>query len=50
MQFGQDPLIRNQAVAVSKCAEIRISDALWSFAGYPVGTRPVSKAVESIKV
>jgi len=27
-QFGQDPLIMDQVVAVSKCAEIRISGGL----------------------
>jgi hypothetical protein len=49
-QFGQDPLIRNQVVGVRKAAEIGISDGLPSFAGYPMGTRPISKGAEPVKV
>lgn len=49
-QFGQDPLIYNQMVEVAKRAEIGISDGLPSFAGYPMGTRPISKGAEMAKV
>jgi hypothetical protein len=47
---AQDPLIYNQMVDVAKHAEIGISDGLSSFAGYPMGTRPISKGAEPVKV
>lgn len=50
MQFGQDPLIVNQVVAVPKCLEIRVSGELPPFAGHPMGTRPIRKSPEPIKV
>lgn len=49
-QYGQDPLILNQVVGVLKGAEIGLSDELLSFAGYPMGTRPISKGAEPVKV
>ena len=47
-KFGQDPLIVNQVVGVLKGAEIGISDGLHSFAGHPMGTRPMSKRTELV--
>lgn len=49
-QFGQDPLIYNEAVALPESAEIGLSDLLTGFAGYPVGTRPIRKGAEPIEV
>ena len=49
-QFGQDPLILNQVVGILKSSEIGLSDGLQSFAGYLMGTRPMSKGAEAVKV
>jgi len=43
LAIREDPLIQSEAVAVPIRAEIRILDGLLSFAGYPLGTSPVSK-------
>ena len=48
--FHQDPLIMNQTVGLLKVPEIALSDLLMGVAGYPLGTRPVSKVSQPIKV
>ena len=49
-QFGVDPLIYNEAVALPESAEIGLSDLLTGVAGYPLGTRPIRKGAEPIEV
>ena len=49
-QFRQDPLIYDQMVDARKGTEIGLSEPLRSAAGYPLGTRPISKGAEPIKV
>lgn len=47
---SEDPLIVNQVVGVPKGAEIGLSEPLYFVAAYPMGTRPISKCAEPIKV
>ena len=49
-QFGQDPLIMNQMIDVRKTLKIELSGGLSTVIGHPVGTRPISKGAQSVKV
>lgn len=49
-EIRQDPLIRNKTIAMPKQAEIVVSDLLARVAGYPLGTRPISKVTQTIEV
>lgn len=48
--FRQDPLIGNKTIAMPKQAEIVVSELLAGVAGYPPGTRPISKVTQAIEV
>lgn len=48
--FRQDPLIGYEAIAMPKQPEIGLSDLLMGVAGYPLGTRPISKVTQPIEV
>lgn len=50
MQFGQDPLIMNEAAEVLRIADMRVLPSSVSIAGHPSGTRPIGKVAQAIEI